>query len=146
MSPDGRSVYLTTRGRHGEAVLDYERNPDSGGLRFSSCAGAASVFGLPCSAAPNFDGSGVVSVSPDGRSVYVGGVQEATVFQRDVTNGHLAFQGCLTNDGQYGDIPTPGCEQVPDVPREIVVAPDGRFAYGVGRAVSEFQRLADPVG
>ena len=67
-------------------------------------------------------GARAVAVSPDGRSVYVGGNAVTHFFA--APQGQLSYDGCVSNDGSGGT-----CADVPglllDQPYGLAVSPEG---------------------
>jgi DNA-binding beta-propeller fold protein YncE len=101
VSPDGRSVYATSRNANSLTV--FSRNPKGGGLE-QLPAGFGCLSGLPvpvCASGRALLGPDVVVVSPDGRNVYVGSFfgNAVAVFNRDPATGALAqpsgAAGCI---------------------------------------------------
>ncbi len=166
-SPDGRSVY-TLSADHSLGI--FARNPRSGKLTYKGCitgATGANSTGkrricrpIP-TATPVYEGihSGLggpasLTVSPDGRFVYVAARGDAAVstFARE-RDGSLSFRGCLTG-GITGIVV--GLQSVctpvgPDNSHgsglrgvnRIVISPDGTSLYASAPKVSsvtEFQR------
>jgi hypothetical protein len=136
ISPDGRHVYATGHsGREGsaDALVILRRNRRTGTLRPIGCLSDAPRAG--CAPAPGIDGPSVVSVSPDGRQVYVAasGIYEGeeepadwrgtlVVFARRAATGRLVQVDCFTRR------PRPGCPTLVDTlgPAEVVTpTPDG---------------------
>jgi DNA-binding beta-propeller fold protein YncE len=101
VSPDGRNVYVTSRGASSLTV--FSRNPKGGGLT-QLPAGFGCVSGLPvpvCSSGRALIDPDVVVISPDGLSVYIGAFagNAVVVFNRDPASGALAqpsgTEGCI---------------------------------------------------
>ncbi|HEY4778718.1 MAG TPA: beta-propeller fold lactonase family protein [Solirubrobacterales bacterium] len=95
VSPDGRSVYATSRTSNSLAV--FSRDPKTGSLTQLS-AGFGCISGLPiplCASGRALVGPDVVVVSPDGKNVYVGSFfgNAIAVFNRDPASGALAQAG-----------------------------------------------------
>jgi DNA-binding beta-propeller fold protein YncE len=95
VSPDGRSVYATSRTSNSLAV--FSRDPKTGALTQLS-AGFGCISGLPiplCASGRALVGPDVVVVSPDGKNVYVGSFfgNAVAVFNRDPASGALAQAG-----------------------------------------------------
>ncbi len=101
VSPDGRNVYVASRGASSLTV--FSRNPKGGGLT-QLPAGFGCISGLPvpvCSSGRALIDPDVVVVSPDGLNVYVGSFAGNAVvtFNRDPASGALAqpsgTTGCI---------------------------------------------------
>jgi DNA-binding beta-propeller fold protein YncE len=166
-SPDGRSVY-TLSADHSLGI--FARNPRSGKLAYKGCitgATGANSTGkrrvcrpIP-TATPVYEGihSGLggpasLTVSPDGRFVYVAARADAAVstFARE-RDGSLSFRGCLTG-GITGTVVGLQSVCTPVGPENshgsglrginrIVISPDGTSLYASAPKVSsvtEFQR------
>ena len=118
LSPDGKSVYAT--GPYDSAIAVFGRDPNSGELSFVEYHknGEKGVDGL--------NGARNVSVSPDGKNVYVTGYSDdaVVVFSRD------AISGQLTYIEQQKD----GIEGVRGLytPTDLTVSPDGSHLYTTG--------------
>ena len=154
VSPDGRHLYTTSI--YGDAVAAFSLNATTGAVR-QLAGNAACIEDVNAPAATvcpvrtsGLNGAIGVTVSPDGRHVYVSSIDSSAVviFKRDALTGALSQ--------------TPGAECVRDsinafasCPRTAkglagamatVVSPDGHHAYVVGGssdAVAAFSR--DPV-
>ncbi len=71
-SPDSKSVYTAAYGSN--AVVGFARNPKTGALTTKQCVADSSSNPDGCvETAPGLGGASAVAVSPNGRSVYVGG-------------------------------------------------------------------------
>jgi DNA-binding beta-propeller fold protein YncE len=129
VSPDGASVYVTSHTTAGGLTrLSVQPNGD---LRWAECVSADGSGGV-CQKIPS-GGAGdplaesdPVTVSPDGRSVYVGGKRAITAFTVG-SGGKLAYQACYS--GEFVE----GCTDLPGKPIEqatgIAVSPDGASVY-----------------
>ncbi len=154
VSPDGRSLYLTSFFDH--AITRFSRNPASGALVYRNCItgdsdGAGSAGTNACDETPdasltaNSSGLGGVTgvvVSPDGANVYatMSSDHGVTRFERDAANGAISFVDCISGDLSAGSV----CSQIPGAtgfgadsgvgnPFAPVVSPDGRSLYLAGR-------------
>jgi DNA-binding beta-propeller fold protein YncE len=143
-SPDGRSAYAVAFS--GDTILHWFRGP-GGELSYDGCVNNDGSQG--CADAPGtpLDGASAVTVSPDGRSVYVTGANQGTVvhFTRLQPDGQVVFAGCL-GDTTAGD----ACGIVPGLrlggASDVAVSPDGTSVYvaaGGADAVSHFYRDAE---
>ncbi len=129
VSADGRSVYAAGRSDNGVAV--FARDTMSGALTFQT------VFKDGVNGVDGLSGAYDLTVSPDGRSVYVAGSFESAlaVFDRDLTTGALTYQTAL-KDGVGGVNELSAAVGV-------TVSPDGRSVYVSGysdNAVQSFSR------
>ncbi len=93
VSPDGRSVYATSRA--GNSVASFARNPKTGALRQLPPPLAGCISGLPlpgCASGLALLAPDVVVVSPDGNDVYVGSFfgNSVAAFSRNPSTGALA--------------------------------------------------------
>lgn len=129
ISPDGRNVYVTGDVEHALAV--FRRDETTGALNFVETQrdGVGSVDGLA--------GAEFVTISPDGRHVYVAGFDEnaLVLFNRNETTGVLSFVEAQ-RDGVGG---VDGLANAVSV----AVSPDGQYVYVVGvadNALTVFQR------
>ena len=118
VSPDGKHVYIA--GFSDDAVAVFSRNATTGRLTFVEFLkdGVGGVEGL--------DGAHSVTVSPDGKHVYVAGFWDnaVAVFLRNATTGKLAFsqvqvEGAFGVNGLDGAI-------------SVKVSPDGEHLYVAG--------------
>lgn len=128
ISPNGRHVYVG--GAFESAVAIFERNNATGRLTYVDAIfnGAGGVDGIM---APVW-----VTVSPEGKNVYVSGFfqDSIAIFDRDNTTGLLTFLGTVT-DGVDG-------VQGMDRPFGHQVSPDGTNLYvaGLGGTLVTFDR------
>ncbi|MGE4191225.1 MAG: beta-propeller fold lactonase family protein [Thermoanaerobaculia bacterium] len=134
ISPDGKQVYAT--GATDDAVAVLDRDVVSGALTL------ASVNRDTDPGVDGLDGAAVVTVSRDGRNVYVGGQYDdaIVVFARNTTTGALTFLE-RWKDG-FGGLEL----GVLDRPSSIVATKDGRqviVAAADGDRISIFNRNPD---
>jgi DNA-binding beta-propeller fold protein YncE len=131
VSPDGKSVYVTSSSEG--SVDHFERNPESGALTYEDCVSSRSSGCGSGDDAAGLSGAWGVTVSPDGKDVYVAAnTSEAIVsFARNETTGTLTDEGCLAvhNVGCL-----PGNEGAPGVigATDVTVSPDGENVYVAG--------------
>jgi 6-phosphogluconolactonase (cycloisomerase 2 family) len=149
VSPDGTSVYVAAE--NDDAVAWLARDPATGALTPGGCVddGDAGQGPDTCAQSENgLDAVEVVTVSPDGKSVYAGSsADEAVVrFDRDPTTGALTPQGCVTdNDPPANET----CGQTFDglnLVFALAVSPDGSHLYAGSindDAIVHFSRGAD---
>jgi DNA-binding beta-propeller fold protein YncE len=148
VSPDGRHLYVASRGN---AVAVFARNARAGELaQLDGAAGciAEAGDGMTCTGGTALVGPRMVTVSPDGKSVYIGSRDSdaVAVFARNLTTGALAQlngpAGCIA---EYGD--GVACTVGTGL-REAVfltVSPDGANLYIASQlsdAVAAFSRNA----
>jgi len=139
LSPDGRNAYVGSI--DGLAIFDRDgrgtltQKPGAAGCltRTGTDRGSGAARG-PCGRAAALYGVSSVTVSPDGRTVYVTSV-DVLAFRRDLRTGALApipgRAGCVAATGLgEGGI---DCVTDPAVAgaTSLVVSPDGRQAYAV---------------
>ncbi|MBK9942837.1 MAG: beta-propeller fold lactonase family protein [Kouleothrix sp.] len=107
ISPDGNNVYVT--GNLSNAVSVFSRDPASGTL--------TSIQNFTNAALNGLNGARLVTVSPDGKNVYVASsaANALVTMYRDTSTGMLSQGGTFQSglSGAYG----------------VVVSPDGRFIY-----------------
>jgi DNA-binding beta-propeller fold protein YncE len=142
VSGDGRHVYAAVR--DSGAVAAFRRDRRTGALRQLAgrrgCLGGAPADG--CAAARNLAGARALTLSPDGRSVYVATAGGLAVLARDRHSGVLrqlaGRDGCATESGRQG------CAAGRAVASALWVAAgrEGRSLYLLGRsdAVAVFRR------
>jgi 6-phosphogluconolactonase (cycloisomerase 2 family) len=131
LSADGKHAYVT--GDLDDAVSWFEMNATTGALTYGGRLkdGLNGVDGL--------DGANGLSISADGKHLYVAGVTDHAVswYERNATTGALTYGGLL-KDGENGVNVLEGASHV-------AVSPDGLHAYvtaGVDNAVSWYSRNA----
>ena len=146
VSPDGKSAYVASYDSGAVAVFD--RAADGTLTQKPGTAGCISDTGAgPCVDGTALDGASSVTVSPDGRSVYVASQigSAVAVFDR-------AADGTLTQKpGTAGCISDTGAGPCVDgtalaVAASVTVSPDGQSAYVASfdsDAVAVFDRAAD---
>jgi DNA-binding beta-propeller fold protein YncE len=142
VSPDGRSVYVTSAGAN--AVAHLFRDPLGGQISWDGCLnndGSNNCFDVPGDQA--LEGASGVAVSPDGKSVYVTAADADSVAHlfRSTVGGQISWDGCLNNDGSQN------CATLPDAPLDgavaVAVSPDGKSVYVtslLSDSISHFRR------
>jgi DNA-binding beta-propeller fold protein YncE len=130
VSPDGKSVYVASRTTVQGAVAHFFRAPD-GQIRYDACLndnGSDGCADLPGTPLPGPTG---VTVSPDGKSVYVasssGALGSIAHFFRNGPDGQISYDGCLGNDGSQGCVDLPGDPL--QGANDVAVSPDGASVY-----------------
>lgn len=153
LSPDGRNAYVASI--NASAVAVFSRNRRTGELHplpgSHACVRNVTATLTRCEAtATGLGGARWVTVSPDGRNVYVSSpTSDAIVaFARDRRTGALrqlpAQDACIV--GSVGDAPRVHCPvSAPGLnePRMITISPDGRNAYvasDLSYTVNQFSR------
>jgi 6-phosphogluconolactonase (cycloisomerase 2 family) len=148
LSPDGKNLYLASR--ISGAVAVFSRNAMTGELtQLSGIAGCVSHDGTGGTCAVGrggLIGAMTVAVSPDGRHVYVGSLDNdmVAVFSRNLTTGALTqlsgTAGCVSEDGTGGACADgKGLNNV----RSVALSRDGRHVYvasELSNAVAVFSR------
>ncbi len=118
VSPDGRHLYSAAYDE--DAISVFERNAATGDLTYLETHhdGQAGVDGL--------DGARDVSISADGKILYVAGYFDAAlaVFARNLATGRLTFVQAV-RDGQGG---VEGLYTA----NSVAVSPDGKHVYAAG--------------
>ncbi len=144
VSPDGRNVYATSLVTN--AVDSFRRNPSTGALTQLGAGAGCLAAALPgCTVARALAGPDVVSVSPDGRNVYVGSFtgNAIAVFSRSSSTGALSqpagAAGCIAAaaGGECALATALGA------PEGLAVSPDGSSVYvaaALSNAVDVFAR------
>jgi 6-phosphogluconolactonase (cycloisomerase 2 family) len=142
VSPDGRFVYVASE--NNDEIVVFKRNPKTGGITLASCVGA-SQRDPSCASVPALETPIGITVSPDGRQLYVGAWAEdaLVILNRDATTGALTFAGCWSGYGPRH--PASGCGQLDgsDGMSWVTVSPDGRSVYAAARddnAIHAFAR------
>lgn len=146
VSPDGRSLYVASRGD--DAVAHFRRNRKTRELTYRGCLSGETASAAACSqvpgAAPDGEGSGLdgadhIAISPDGRSLYVAARTDDAVahFRRNRKTGALTFVGCVSGNDQATSctkIPTAtgnGNDSGLSAIDSVEVSLDGGSVYGV---------------
>ena len=148
VSPNGTSVYVVG-GIDTNAITSFDRAAD-GQLTYAGCIASNyyvtdRVHGCTRMKRQSLaDPAGVV-VSPDGKSVYVGSLEEPVLnrFDRD-SDGHLTYQGCIANGGARGCARSPIGSLAGD--DALALSPDGRSLYTASfdnAAITRFDRSSD---
>jgi 6-phosphogluconolactonase (cycloisomerase 2 family) len=159
VSPDGRSVYVTTR--RDDSIVRFNRDPALGSIDYQGCisgdtgtgpGGSGACTQLPF-AQPGGINSGFddpklkeVAITRDGESLYAASDIDASVvhFDRNPSTGALSYVGCLTGEVDSGPMPsgTGACGTIPSAtdtfggfgsglggPRWVALGPDDRSLY-----------------
>jgi len=149
VSPDGRNVYAASD--RSDAVVAFARDPASGGLRqlpgLEGCISNSGTGGA-CTRGDGLDGAEGVTISPDGRNVYVaasaGGA--VAVFARDEAIGALRQldgpAGCRVTAARHAR-----CALAPGLGGawSATVSPDGAVVHVASLASSSLATFArDP--
>jgi DNA-binding beta-propeller fold protein YncE len=147
VSPDGRSVYVTT-GQRTNSVTRFKRDPN-GTLGYRSCisnGGAhAGIGGCSDARRNSLDSNEAVAVSPDGESVYVASSDSDSITQfKRKANGALRYRDCIANRGAHG-CKRPKHDSLGGA-YDLAVSPDGKSVYAValdGDSITRFDRRSD---
>ena len=161
LSPDSRWLYGVSS--DDDAVFKFKRNRRSGRLAFRGCTtgesesvpACAPVVGVsPAGANSGFDDLRALTITHDGRSVYVTsrGDDAVVEFRRNLRKGTLTYKRCLSGD--LDSAAGEPCDSVPvtatngedsgmDGAEGVVASRDGRSVYISGSndaSVVEFTR------
>ncbi len=129
ISPDGKSVYAAGGGAD-SAVVALSRDAGTGALSPVGCwRDAESAANCAGNNAPALAGAEGVTVSPDGKNVYVVAQGDSAIssFTRDPGTGALTYVSCISNGAVGCGSTTTGGAFL--YPREVTSAPDGRGVY-----------------
>lgn len=162
-SPDGRHVYVASFQKDPvtlSSIAAFARDPDTGALaQLPGQQGCISedIPGAECAPGVGIRGARSITVSRDGKSVYVASPSDSVaVFARNPQTGALTQlpepRGCISQSGSGGH-----CTQgrALDGADAVIVGKDGRFVYvasELSRAVAVFARdrstgaLTQPTG
>jgi DNA-binding beta-propeller fold protein YncE len=136
LSSDGKNVYVTSYTQ--SAISIFDRDPATGALTqkpgLAGCI-AEHPAKVGCGQARALDEPEDVTLSPDGRSVYVASVASdaVAIFNRDPATGalnqKLGSAGCISETGT--DETGGACQKSASIhsPNSVVVSPDGRNVY-----------------
>lgn len=145
LSPDGKSVYVTTLIGGFGGVITFRRDPATGALtREPGIAGCIATLAKPgaCQgSAAVFDPDGVL-VSPDGRSLYLPVFNGPGAILQRAADGTLNNPVCFTGpvNPQHNT-----CDEEPDFddPRALTLSPDGTTLYGLFIPVNFVQHVTE---
>jgi len=93
VSPDGRSVYVTSISGHDNALVRLERDTATGGIGVGECFTHNSAVQTPCgpihvqTGLAGLDGAERVAASPDGKNVYVAALSESAIAVFGIASG-----------------------------------------------------------
>lgn len=145
MSRDGRSLYVSASDSN--AVLTFDRSPDTGLLTQRGCAMERAPVPGSCTRARGIAYPGQLVIAPDDRTLFVtaGGSNGLAVFARDRNTGAITQRGCVTDPYDAETEVKDGCAHVGPMqsPSDIALSPDGRRVLVVGSSgLVAFQRDA----
>jgi 6-phosphogluconolactonase (cycloisomerase 2 family) len=140
LSPDGRELYAVSSGLQPgtDSLVTLQRDPRSGGLRpLPGTRGCVqSLPGGGCPALAGLEGASAITISPDGRFVYVASEVSGAVrgFKRNGSTGILTpllGRGGCVSSGNYAADDVSCEEEEPELggARSIALSPDGRELY-----------------
>ncbi len=167
ISPDGESLYSTAE--NDNAIARFDRTPGTGALTYAGCTtgetesgptGSNACAQIPSAAAgganSGLDFTRGVAISPDGESLYTGGVGDDAIaqFDRNQATGALTYAGCITGRTQTGPTGSNACAVIPgavqsgtdsglDALHGVAVSPDGKSLYTTAfsdDAIARFRR------
>src|SRR4029077_21111665 len=144
VSPDGTSLYVTANSD--DAVTRFTRAAD-GTLTPAGCIDDHDAGQGPddCgmgNTVPALDGAHSVSISPDGRSVYVTSFTDQAVvgFDRNLSSGLLIFLGCIDDNDTGPDLCTQSTNGLNGASGEVA-PPDGTEVFAAGFQDDSLVRL-----
>ncbi len=131
LSPDGKHAYVAGHDEDAVAVFEWDQSTEELSYVEMQQDGSGGVDGL--------DGAQSLTVSPDGKHVYVASESDnaVAIFRRNGTSGRLSYVG-LVRDGDGGVDGLGGAYAV-------IISPEGGHAYVAGyvdNAVARFTRNA----
>jgi DNA-binding beta-propeller fold protein YncE len=129
VSADGRSVYVA--GYADNAIVRFKRNATTGALTPKGCVGDADSNPDGCTKTTlALNGPQDVTVSPEGKSVYVAGYVDGAIvrFNRSRTTGALTPKGCIA-DPTYNPDACPKTAPGLSEPWAVAVSPDRKSVY-----------------
>lgn len=143
ITPDGKFVYVVNSSN---IILIFARDPATGALtQPPGAAGCVTPTGSgPCQMAPHLTDPQDVSVSPDGKFLYVSELvpDGILVLSRDASTGALNEVQCMF------DAPAPGgCDTGRDVgfSEPVVISPDGAHVFSSEPSTGISSLTRDPV-
>ncbi len=145
VSPDGANVYAAS---NFEGIAVFDRAADGTLTQKPGAAGCVEPTGTAgCTAAPALDTPTVLTISPDGQSVYVGSVFGETIAVLDRAPGgaltpKAGAAGCVSESGAAPCLDGHGIANV----SHLAVSGDGMSVYStssISDAVAVFTRAAD---
>ena len=135
VSGDGTSVYVAAT--NGDAVAHHSRDLATGSLTFRDCIAAGDAPASGCSnitpTTNSLESPTAITITRDGRDVYVAGALAVAHLRRDTITGSLTFADCISSD-----ISTTGCAHVNGVTAAVSafdalrLGADDRSLYGAG--------------
>jgi DNA-binding beta-propeller fold protein YncE len=168
LSPDRKSLYTVSQAEpegssgssrlaNGSNALDrFDRNSTTGALTYRGCitgdmrsgpSGSGACRQIPTATKHGYDSrlpNISLAPSPDGKTLYTGGLNQVAWLDRDPTTGALSYGGCITGDNGGSTAPAPGvCRRVPHRKdpgmsgQSLAMSPDGETLYaGFGFALT----------
>ena len=150
VSPDGKNAYSVGAGV--EQMNTFDRDPATGALTFTGCFEGPGMTDDCLSDVPPLIDPSAITISPDGRSIYVvSQTDDALIeFARDPATGAVDWDingSCIDDEDTQAATPAPcpnakGLEQ----PLAVTVSPDGESVY-VGSSdddtIAQFKRKTD---
>ena len=140
VSHDGATLYATSL--LDSAVVRFTRNTTSGALTAVGCRADSGQNPAGCGVtAQGLVEAGTVTVSGDGKNVFVGTAFDLVTFSRNTTSGALTPTGCISDTGgnpQACGETTPGLRGA----GEIVVSNSGKWVYVTAPADNAIVRFS----
>jgi DNA-binding beta-propeller fold protein YncE len=139
ISPDGRSVYVTS----GKSLTRFTRD-HRGVLTYAGCYADHGANGCRQLGHGSLLGAGAVTVSPDGKSIYAIGAHNTLMRFKQETAGALQFKGCIQGRRLAG-CTRPRHRSLRGL-SDVAVSPDGKSVFvasGRSDSLTRFRRSAN---
>jgi sugar lactone lactonase YvrE len=139
VSPDGKSIYVASK--LADSITRLDRDPTSGALTYADCIANAGANGCADPAHDSLWGPADVTVSPDGKSVYVASApgDSITRLDRNTTSGALTYKDCIANAAEAG-CTAPDLDSLGRADG-VAVSPDGSTVYVASSTADSITRL-----
>jgi DNA-binding beta-propeller fold protein YncE len=131
VSSDGASVYVASL--HDSGIVRFNRNTGTGALTPIQCVNDPSGGDPDCGDIPGLSGAASVTVSPDGKSIYVAAFGDDSVVRidRDASiGGAFGAESCIKdNDAAVNECGTGNTADGLESAASVAVSPDNASVY-----------------